>query len=233
MSLISKELNSKGDHFSTSSVFPAAEPKASDPASSSAGLAYKSRIRQEPTNVTAPQWGHALWSRLTSLVEDMAGACVKVSSSTLLDVDLNCHDAQVYTLEKVLKLKKDPISQIVFLDEAMKVNPTLPPHPITLVMFRRSSKINQAQRFGLHWPGLWRSRHGTGQRVRWFPKPLVTLKHLLRLGLSATNIKLWLSKAFTPLPRLLLKNRGAYRYCIHPGTTKVRIYLMTCSAIYP
>jgi conserved oligomeric Golgi complex subunit COG5-like protein len=59
----------------------------------------------------------------------MAGACVKVSSPTLLDVDLNCHDDQVYTLEKVLKLKKDPISQIVFLDEAMKVGPTLPPHP--------------------------------------------------------------------------------------------------------
>ncbi|KAH9961505.1 Golgi transport complex subunit 5-domain-containing protein [Russula dissimulans] len=86
MSQISKELNAK------------------DPASASTGLAYKSRIRQEPTNVTAPQWGQALWSRLTALVEDMAGACVKV-----------------YTLEKVLKLKKDPISQIVFLDEAMKV----------------------------------------------------------------------------------------------------------------
>ncbi|KAH9055433.1 Golgi transport complex subunit 5-domain-containing protein [Lactarius vividus] len=86
VSQISKELNAK------------------DPASSSAGLAYKSRIRQEPTNVTAPQWANALWNRLSSLIEDMAGACVKV-----------------YTLEKVLKLKKDPVSQIVFLDEAMKV----------------------------------------------------------------------------------------------------------------
>lgn len=38
-----------------------------------------------------------------------------------LNVGLNDYDAQVYTLEKVLKLKKDPISQIVFLDEAMKV----------------------------------------------------------------------------------------------------------------
>lgn len=38
-----------------------------------------------------------------------------------LNVGLNGYDAQVYTLEKVLKLKKDPISQIVFLDEAMKV----------------------------------------------------------------------------------------------------------------
>lgn len=86
VSQISKELNAK------------------DPASSSAGLAYKSRVRQEPTNVTAPQWANALWNRLSSLIEDMAGACVKV-----------------YTLEKVLKLKKDPVSQIVFLDEAMKV----------------------------------------------------------------------------------------------------------------
>ncbi|KAI9456296.1 Golgi transport complex subunit 5-domain-containing protein [Russula earlei] len=86
MSQISKELSAK------------------DPAPTSAGLAYKSRIRQEPTSVTAPQWGQALWARLTALVEDMAGACVKV-----------------YTLEKVLKLKKDPISQIVFLGEAMKV----------------------------------------------------------------------------------------------------------------
>jgi hypothetical protein len=32
-------------------------------------------------------------------------------------------------LEKVLKMKKDPISQIVFLDEAMKVGSIVPPHP--------------------------------------------------------------------------------------------------------
>lgn len=86
VSQISKELNAK------------------DPTSSSAGLVYKSRIRQEPTSVTAPQWANALWNRLSFLIEDMAGACVKV-----------------YTLEKVLKMKKDPVSQIVFLDEAMKV----------------------------------------------------------------------------------------------------------------
>ena len=29
---------------------------------------------------------------------------------------------KVYTLEKVLALKKDPVSQVVFLDEAMKVS---------------------------------------------------------------------------------------------------------------
>ncbi len=43
--------------------------------------------------------------------------------------DLNGYDAQVYTLEKVLKLKKDPISQIVFLEEAMKVGSIVPSHP--------------------------------------------------------------------------------------------------------
>ncbi|KAI0267074.1 Golgi transport complex subunit 5-domain-containing protein [Gloeopeniophorella convolvens] len=80
------------------------ELSAKEPASSSMNLMYKSRVRQEPTNVTAPQWTSALWSRLTTLIEDMAGACIKV-----------------YTLERVLKLKKDPVSQIVFLDEAMKV----------------------------------------------------------------------------------------------------------------
>lgn len=48
------------------------------------GLAYKSRIRQEPTSVTAPQWSNALWSRLTALIEDMTGACVKVSVSAFI-----------------------------------------------------------------------------------------------------------------------------------------------------
>jgi hypothetical protein len=31
---------------------------------------------------------------------------------------------QVYTLERVLKLKKDPVSGVMFLDEAMKVRPS-------------------------------------------------------------------------------------------------------------
>jgi len=41
---------------------------------------------------------------LESLIEEMADCCIKV-----------------YTLEKVLKMKKDPTTQILFLDEAMKV----------------------------------------------------------------------------------------------------------------
>ncbi|GJE92307.1 golgi transport complex subunit 5-domain-containing protein [Phanerochaete sordida] len=65
---------------------------------------YKSRFRTEPTNVTAPQWQAALWASLESLVEEMADCCIKV-----------------YTLEKVLTIKKDAVTKVGFLDEAMKV----------------------------------------------------------------------------------------------------------------
>ncbi|KAK0476610.1 Golgi transport complex subunit 5-domain-containing protein [Armillaria novae-zelandiae] len=65
---------------------------------------YKSRVRTEPTNLTAPQWTAALWARLEVMVQDMAECCVKV-----------------YTLERVLKIKKDTVSHVVFLDEAMKL----------------------------------------------------------------------------------------------------------------
>ncbi|KAJ7647511.1 hypothetical protein FB45DRAFT_893628 [Roridomyces roridus] len=65
---------------------------------------YKSRVRTEPTSYTAPQWTAALWARLENMVEEMADCCIKV-----------------YTLEKVLKMKRDTTSQVVFLDEAMKL----------------------------------------------------------------------------------------------------------------
>ncbi|KAJ3915686.1 Golgi transport complex subunit 5-domain-containing protein [Lentinula edodes] len=65
---------------------------------------YKSRVRTEPTNITASQWTAALWIRLEKMTEEMADCCIKV-----------------YTLEKVLKLKRDTVSQTVFLDEAMTI----------------------------------------------------------------------------------------------------------------
>ena len=54
--------------------------------------------------MTAPQWTAALWGSLESLIEEMADCCVKV-----------------YTLEEVIKIKRDPVTDVVFLDEAMKV----------------------------------------------------------------------------------------------------------------
>ncbi|EJT98396.1 hypothetical protein DACRYDRAFT_96576 [Dacryopinax primogenitus] len=74
------------------------------PTSSVPSLMYKSRIRTEPTQITAPQWTQALWSRLDLLIEDMASCCIKV-----------------YTLEKVLQRKRDPATGVVFLDEGMKL----------------------------------------------------------------------------------------------------------------
>ncbi|KAF8316421.1 hypothetical protein DL93DRAFT_2148754 [Clavulina sp. PMI_390] len=69
----------------------------------SAGLMYRSRVRTEPTNVTAGQWATALWARMEVLVEDMAACCVKV-----------------YALERVLQLKKDSVTRVSFLDEVMQ-----------------------------------------------------------------------------------------------------------------
>lgn len=48
---------------------------------SSQGLVYKSRIRTEPTNLTAPQWSSAMWTRLESLIEDLSSCCIKVRHS--------------------------------------------------------------------------------------------------------------------------------------------------------
>ncbi|KAL1704556.1 Golgi transport complex subunit 5-domain-containing protein [Schizophyllum commune] len=80
-----------------------------DASATQSNTQYRSRIRTEPTNLTAPQWTAALWTRLESMIEEMAGCCIKV-----------------YTLEKVLKVKKDTVSQTVFLDEAMKLLETKP-----------------------------------------------------------------------------------------------------------
>lgn len=77
------------------------EPAGSTPQNSQM---YRSRVRTEPTNVTAPQFSAALWLRLEAMFQEMADCCIKV-----------------YALEKVLKMKKDTLSHTVFLDEAMKV----------------------------------------------------------------------------------------------------------------
>ncbi|KAK2467810.1 hypothetical protein APHAL10511_000105 [Amanita phalloides] len=65
--------------------------------------AYKSRVRTEPTNITAPQWTTMFWDRLEALLEDLTDSCIKV-----------------YLLENVLSFKRDVVTQTLFLDEAMK-----------------------------------------------------------------------------------------------------------------
>ncbi|SCV73732.1 BQ2448_6162 [Microbotryum intermedium] len=82
----------------------AKEINAKDPSQSSGptSFVYKSRARTEPTTVTLPLWQSALWARMETLVSEMGAICIKV-----------------YTLEKVLKLKLDQMTQTSFLDEAM------------------------------------------------------------------------------------------------------------------
>ncbi|KAI5123858.1 hypothetical protein M0805_005675 [Coniferiporia weirii] len=99
------------------------EVNAKEPAPASHGLLYRSRVRTEPTNVTAPQWTAALWARLETLIEELADCCIKV-----------------YTLEKVLLLKKDTVTQTKFMDEAMKVLENKPSATFWTILARTLEK---------------------------------------------------------------------------------------------
>lgn len=110
MSSLSREMSAKG----ASRVVHLRDPLTrtdAPPLTTTATSFYKSRSRQEPTSVTLPHWSIALWARLESLLSHLGDVCIKI-----------------YTLEKVLLLKRDPATQISFLDEAMSVldgRPTL------------------------------------------------------------------------------------------------------------
>jgi hypothetical protein len=75
----------------------------------------RSRQSTEPNSSNQQQWVQVLWARLERVIEDVANCCIKVISL------LGHADKQVYTLEKVLKIKKDPVTQTEFLDDVMKV----------------------------------------------------------------------------------------------------------------
>ncbi|GJJ06135.1 hypothetical protein Clacol_000324 [Clathrus columnatus] len=117
----------------------------------SQGLIYKSRIRTEPTNLTAPQWTSALWGRLETLVEDLSSCCIKV-----------------YALEKVLNVKKDATSQKPFLDEVMKTLDNKPSTTFWTVVSRSLEKHSKEasknssflqQTLGVGYPRLLRLFH--------------------------------------------------------------------------
>ena len=75
---LSKETNAKGKVDSHLLLYHLLDAKSGQETGQSV-QAYRSRVRTEPTNVTAAQWTNALWARLESLVEDMAGCCIKVN----------------------------------------------------------------------------------------------------------------------------------------------------------
>ncbi|WVO19992.1 uncharacterized protein IAS62_001282 [Cryptococcus decagattii] len=75
-------------------------------ASSSQGsMKFPSRSRPptEPTSSTNHLWVGVLWKRLERVMDDVANCCIKV-----------------YTLEKVLRIKRDTLTQVEFFDEVMK-----------------------------------------------------------------------------------------------------------------
>ncbi|KAF9559858.1 hypothetical protein CPC08DRAFT_665969 [Agrocybe pediades] len=86
---------------------------------------YRSRVRTEPTNVTAPQWSAALWARLETMFQEMADVCIK---------------AGVHALEKVLKMKRDASSHVIFLDEAMKALENTPSSAFWMALSRSLQK---------------------------------------------------------------------------------------------
>jgi hypothetical protein len=78
LSRISKEIVAKGGLTHAEISVLSKHPMTAEPPQASQGLLYKSRVRTEPTNITAPQFAAALWTRVESLVEEMAGCCIKV-----------------------------------------------------------------------------------------------------------------------------------------------------------
>lgn len=63
------------------------------------------RVNHEPPiGNNQKQWAAAIWSRMESLMKNMSDHCIKV-----------------YSLEKVLELKKDALTHVSFLEEVSKV----------------------------------------------------------------------------------------------------------------
>ncbi|GMK58813.1 hypothetical protein CspeluHIS016_0602550 [Cutaneotrichosporon spelunceum] len=63
----------------------------------------RSRQHMEPSSSNVGAWTAVLWNRLDRLIEDVAACCIKV-----------------YTLEKVLRIKRDAVTNAEFLDEVMQ-----------------------------------------------------------------------------------------------------------------
>jgi len=106
----------------------ARETGANDPQISST-FGYKSRARTEPTSATLPQWTSALWAKLEGLIDDLSTCCVKV-----------------YTLEKVLEWKKDPITGVPFLEVVTSAGSMLEERPSTVFWTTLSSALSKETR---------------------------------------------------------------------------------------
>jgi hypothetical protein len=72
------------------------------------------RVNHEPA-INQKQWATAIWNRMETLMKNMSDQCIKV-----------------YSLEKVLELKKDALTHVSFLEEVAKVSEETIAFPNTL-----------------------------------------------------------------------------------------------------
>lgn len=68
------------------------------------GTSNVRRLNEPPIGNNQKQWAAAIWTRMESLMKNMSDHCIKV-----------------YSLEKVLELKKDALTHVSFLEEVSKV----------------------------------------------------------------------------------------------------------------
>jgi hypothetical protein len=117
MASIGKEVAARGkwSSYSESTEFAAdgrrciSEQQSHTATSAASSLLYRttrgrSAVETSPSNQTIGTWTQVLWKRMDVLIEDISQCCIKV-----------------YTLEKVLRRKKDPVTQVDFLTESMNV----------------------------------------------------------------------------------------------------------------
>ena len=150
---------------------------------------YKSRFRTEPTNMTAPQWQAALWGSLESLVEEMADCCIKV-----------------YTLERVLTVKKDMVTGVGFLDEAMKVLENKPSTSFWAALGQSLEK---------------QVKDAAKSQCNVFRLRLWYLTSTFRLDIFTADSERGISSPSSPLPFVLCQDRGTYRHGVQSNAAKV------------
>lgn len=176
--------------------------------SSSGAFGYKSRARTEPTSVTLPQWTAAFWAKLEQLMEDIAGCCIKVRSFLAFSHDRLVNSAKVYTLENVLKARKEATTQLSFLDEAMTALDNMP----SLIFWTTLSQALEAQ-----------ARTAAKGAFRSF-SDLSCSRYTHSVFLCRSNTFDWLSSLASTFPRILCQDRCAYRHRLYPGAAEVRCH---------
>ena len=171
---------------------------------SSSAIKFPSRGRNatEPTSSNKDQWILVLWLRLGRVIEDVANCCIKV-----------------YTLEKVLRVKRDAVTQIEFLEEVMKVCP----HTLDLGCDADDQTLDEKPSFTF-WTTLakaFESQTKLAAQCKRYGCPPASSD--ISIVLAAASSQCGLPSFAPAVPRLFRKDRGAYRHGLHMGPPKVSV----------